>query len=262
MATQDDRRALAGIRREPPPFRTVAVRNVRSLTPRMVKVTFGGAELAGLEVDQPAASVRLLVPSPGAAGLVIPKWNGNEFLLDDGSRPIIRTFTPLNLDAEGLQLELDVVRHAGGAISSWAEAAQPGDEAAISGPGRGYVVDAAASGFLLAGDETALPAIGQLISATPAAIPVQVIVEIVHADAETQLPAHPALSNEWVVRTAGDLPGAALVPAIANATIGRGAKVWAAGEAAAMHRVRRHLFDDRGLPRSDVTVRGYWKHGR
>jgi NADPH-dependent ferric siderophore reductase len=34
------------------------------------------------------------------------------------------------------------------------------------------------------------------------------------------------------------------------------------GEAAAMQRIRRHLFEDRGLPRSQASVRGYWKHGR
>jgi NADPH-dependent ferric siderophore reductase len=38
--------------------------------------------------------------------------------------------------------------------------------------------------------------------------------------------------------------------------------VWAAGEAAAMQRLRRHLFDERGVPRSAAVVRGYWKRGR
>jgi NADPH-dependent ferric siderophore reductase len=38
--------------------------------------------------------------------------------------------------------------------------------------------------------------------------------------------------------------------------------VWAAGEAAAMQRIRRHLFDEREVPRAQATVRGYWKHGR
>jgi NADPH-dependent ferric siderophore reductase len=38
--------------------------------------------------------------------------------------------------------------------------------------------------------------------------------------------------------------------------------VWVAGEAAAMQRIRRHLFEDRGLSRAQASVRGYWKHGR
>jgi NADPH-dependent ferric siderophore reductase len=38
--------------------------------------------------------------------------------------------------------------------------------------------------------------------------------------------------------------------------------VWVAGEAAAVQRIRRHLFDERRIPRSQTSVRGYWKHGR
>ena len=38
--------------------------------------------------------------------------------------------------------------------------------------------------------------------------------------------------------------------------------VWVAGEAAGVQRIRRHLFEERGLTRAQATVRGYWKHGR
>jgi NADPH-dependent ferric siderophore reductase len=38
--------------------------------------------------------------------------------------------------------------------------------------------------------------------------------------------------------------------------------VWAAGEAAAMQRLRKHLFEERDIPRARTTIRGYWKHGR
>jgi NADPH-dependent ferric siderophore reductase len=46
------------------------------------------------------------------------------------------------------------------------------------------------------------------------------------------------------------------------ATIDAGTRVWVAGEAAAVQRVRRHLFEERGIPRALTWVRGYWKHGR
>lgn len=261
MTNPDERRALAGIRREPPRFRSVTVQGVRELTPRMLRVTFGGAELAGLQIDEPAASVRLLLPSPGC-DLEIPVWNGNEFLIRDGSRPIIRTFTPLNLDPEALTIELDVVQHDGGAASTWAEAAAPGDPAAISGPGRGYSIDRSVAAYVLGGDETALPAIGQLIAAIPPEAHVLTIVEVTAAEAKLELPAHPNLTVEWETRSPADPPGAALNEAVRRAEIPSGGKVWVAGEAAAMHRIRRHLFDDRQLPRRDATVRGYWKHGR
>jgi NADPH-dependent ferric siderophore reductase len=38
--------------------------------------------------------------------------------------------------------------------------------------------------------------------------------------------------------------------------------VWVAGEAAAVQRIRRHLFAERGLTRAQAVVRGYWKQGR
>src|SRR3954470_7409286 len=122
------------LRREPPRFRRVTVARVAPVTPRLVRVTFTGAELDGLVVEQPAASVRLLLPSPGRDELVMPAWNGNEFLLPDGTRPAIRTFTPLR--ASGRELDLAFVVHDGpGVASQWVTGAQAGDEAAVSGPG-------------------------------------------------------------------------------------------------------------------------------
>jgi NADPH-dependent ferric siderophore reductase len=41
-----------------------------------------------------------------------------------------------------------------------------------------------------------------------------------------------------------------------------GTQVWAAGEAAAVQRLRNLLVGERGLPRHDTVIRGYWKHGR
>jgi NADPH-dependent ferric siderophore reductase len=38
--------------------------------------------------------------------------------------------------------------------------------------------------------------------------------------------------------------------------------VWAAGEAAAMQRIRKYLFREIDFPRSDAHVRGYWKRGK
>ncbi len=262
MSAGDERRALRGVRREPPPFRRVAVEGIGELSPRLVRVGFAGESLQGFAIEQPAASVRLLLPSPGAAGLEVPTWNGNEFLLADGQRPIIRTFTPRHFDAAELRLDLDIVIHDGGAASSWVESARRGDAAAISGPGRGYAIDGGASAMLLAGDETALPAICQLIEYIPPEMAVRAMIEIVHDDAEIALPAHPRLTAHWLVLDACDAPGAALIAAVRTAPIPDGTRVWAAGEAAAMHQVRRHLFEERMLGRSDATVRGYWKHGR
>lgn len=228
----------------------------------MVRVTLAGAELEDLAVEQPAASVRVLLPSSSDGTLVIPRWNGNEFLLPEGERPTIRTFTPRRMDSPAGELDVEVVLHGEGAASAWATSTRPGDAVAVSGPGRGYVIHADAPAFLLAGDETAIPAIGQLLEELPRDTPVDVHIEIAHDDARQPLPDHPGATVQWWDLTPGAPAGDALFEAVRTASFRPDVRVWIAGEAAAMQRIRRHLFDERKLARTQTTVRGYWKRGR
>jgi NADPH-dependent ferric siderophore reductase len=250
------------IRREPPPFRRAAVRTVTRSAPRVVAITLGGPELRGMPVPEPAASVRLLVPRPETGRLELPSWTGNEFRFDDGARPPIRTLTPIRVDPDAGELDVEVVLHGAGPLSSWAEAAEVGDEVAVSGPGRGYEVDPAAERFLLAGDETARPAIAQLLAVLPHRAAVDVILEVAADGARVPLPAHPRAEVEWHSLAPGAEPGAALVEAVVARPIADGTQIWVAGEAAAVQRIRKHLFDGVGVPRDRAVVRGYWKHGR
>jgi NADPH-dependent ferric siderophore reductase len=250
------------VRRPPPPFRHVVVRRTERLSPRMIRVTFTGGDLAGMVVEHPAASVRLLLPQPGTDTLVIPVWQGNEFLLPDGQRPTLRTFTPRLVAPDTHEIDLDVVLHAGGAASDWAAAAAPGDPAAISGPGRGYVVDPDAPAFVLGGDEAAIPAISQLVAAIPSRLAVQVHIELAHPQGRLDLPPHPGVVLQWHDLPPGAAAGQMLVRALATTAVAPGARIWFAGEAASMQRLRRVLFEERGIPRTQASVRGYWKMGR
>jgi NADPH-dependent ferric siderophore reductase len=253
---------LGNLRREPPTFRRVTVQRSIDLTPRMRQITLGGPGLAGFALAEPAASVRLLVPLPGPSGLVLPAWTGNEFLLPDGLRPGIRTLTPLRFDPGTLELDVAVVLHGRGVVSPWAAAAEPGAEAAVSGPGRGYRIDEAAPAYFLAGDESALPAMGQLLASLPGTMRVTVHVEVADPEARMALHPHPAATVVWHDARPGAVPGEELVEAVRAAELAEGVGIWVAGEAAAVQRVRRHLFEERGMRRSQATVRGYWKHGR
>ncbi len=243
---------VARVRREPPRFRRVHVVRAERLSPRFVRVVVAGPELAGFDVPEPAASVRVLLPGP--SGLAPLQWDGNEFLLPDGSRPPIRTFTPWKLDGDGLAL--GVVLHGAGVASSWAEGAGPGDEVAVSGPGRGYRIDETADRYVLLGDETAVPALDQLRALLR--VPVETHVEVV--DPESLPPLGGAIV--WHVAEPGAPPGSTLAAALRSIELGPGTRVWAAGEAAAVQRLRRHLFDERGVPRTHTSIRGYWQAGR
>jgi NADPH-dependent ferric siderophore reductase len=240
----------------------VGVRRVERVGTRLVRVTLGGAELAGMPEPEPAASVRLLLPAPGESDIELPAWNGNEFLLADGRRPPIRTFTPRRFDAGARELDVDVVLHGSGTASTWAEHATPGSPVAVSGPGRGYEVDRDAPAFFLGGDETAIPAIGQLLEVMRQDRPVAVAIEIADADGRVTLPEHPTATVAWHTAEPGATPGDALLAAVRATTLAPGTRVWIAGEAAAVQRIRKHLFEERKVPRAETVVRGYWKAGR
>ena len=241
-------------RREPPPFRTLTLARTESISPRMTRVILGGDELDGFSIPLPAASVRLLLPRDDV--LEIPTWAGNEFIAQDGTRPTIRTFTPRRFDAETVELHLDVVLHRKGVASTWAETVQPGDKVAVSGPGRGYDIDPDATGFLLAGDETAIPAICQLLEHLP---DLPIAVHLLVRDARARVDLHRNVDVTWHVVSNGSDPHRSLSAAIHATDLGPGLRIWAAGEAAAMQRIRSYLFSDVGFPRTRATVRGYWK---
>lgn len=262
MSEQAERRPPVRVRREPPPFRHVRVVGVSHPAGSVVRVTVDGPDLDELIVDEPAASIRLLLPSTPGSALVIPSWNGNEFLLDDGTRPVIRTFTPIRSPGDQSALTLDIVTHEGGAASGWAVGAAIGDQAAISGPGRGYTPDPDASAFLLTGDESAVPAMTQLVSALAPRWPVDVGIEVRSPEAIRDLQDDRATTVDWRVLPAGDPPGSQQLAFIESASLGRGTRIWAAGEASAMQRIRQHLFKERGIDRSDTMIRGYWKRPR
>jgi NADPH-dependent ferric siderophore reductase len=131
----------------------------------------------------------------------------------------------------------------------------------VSGPGAGYAIDPAAPAYVLAGDESALPAITSLLAALPSAAEVAVVVEAREAAAIVELPDHGGATVRWCELPAGSTPGDALVAAVVATPLVDGARVWVAGEAAAVQRIRGHLAEA-GVPRSHAVVRGYWKHGR
>ena len=249
------------MRRPPAPFLTAEVEATEWLTPRLARVTLKGSELRALEVNQPASSVRVLLPDPDRPdALELPAWDGNRFVFSDGRRPTLRTLTPRYNDRGVGTLQLDVVVHGKGAAARWASTASPGSPAAVSGPARGYIIDEDASTLVLGGDETAVAAIGQILEALPDHTDALVQIETVNAECRPPLPSHSRCRVKWVDQDG--LPGEALVDQLGETELPDSSRLWAAGEAAAMQRLRQRLFNDRGIPRGRATIRGYWKHGR
>ena len=194
--------------------------------------------------------------------MAIPAWNGNEFLRADGSRPPIRTLTPVRFDPAANALDVEVVLHGAGPLSTWAATSPLGDPCAVAGTGRGYAIDPAATDIVLAGDESAIPAITVLLQALPPTAAVTVVIEsvepVVVADA-----ARPPRRLDHVGghRSDATAPGDAL---------GRGRRPRTASRGAGLGRRRGRRrpsappapLRGAGLRRDQAVVRGYWKVGR
>lgn len=249
-------------KRERPAPRPVAVVRSERIAPRVQRVTFGGPGLDGFAITTPTGHIKLFLPADGESDVALPT-RGPDGLVwpQDRPRGAVRTYTPRRFDAERRELDVEFFLHGSGPASTWAARAAPGDRAAIAGQGRGYDPDPGAPWFVLAGDESALPAIGMILEALPRTAAAHVYAEVASFAEEQPLPAHPLTITNWVHRD-GAAPGARLEDAVRRMVMPHGdGRVWVAGEAAMIRRVRRHLLGERGLQPGQVVTRGYWQEG-
>jgi NADPH-dependent ferric siderophore reductase len=237
------------------PRYAATVKRVEHLTPRMVRVTFTGPELAGFGWNGAAAHIKLIF---GSANPAAPAPADSE-----GPRPITRTYTPRRFDAATRELDVDFVIHGEGPASAWASQAAPGQTLTIAGPGRHYVVDPRVDWFVLAGDDSALPAISTILEQLPPNALATVFLEVVDAGEEQAIQSSGKASITWLHR--GEDPtraGVLLEESVRALELPSGAgRVYVACEAGAMRRIRRHLLAERSLERDHVVTRGYWKLG-
>ena len=244
-----------GPRRKPNP-RRIEVLRLQTLSPHMVRITFTGPELATFGWSGPAAHLKLIVPDVGSHEAEMP--------LPDGPRSLLmRTYTPRRFDVQSAELDIDFVLHDHGPAGRWATRAQVGDKLVVMGPAPGYKIDPSAQWFVLAGDDTALPAIETILAELPAQVHAQVFVEVV--DAQEQRPLHSAAKADvhWLPRGPdAQQAGQPLEAALRALQWPTGAGcVYVGCEAAAMRRIRALLVNERGVDRSKLVTRGYWKLG-
>ncbi|MGH3995367.1 MAG: siderophore-interacting protein [Pseudonocardiaceae bacterium] len=114
---------------------------------------------------------------------------------------------------------------------------------------------------MLAGDESALPAIATILERLPAAARADVVVEVAGPGADQAVDSRADVSVTWLHRNGhGDAPGARLAEAVhAFDWPATPVQVWAAGESLSMRAIRRHLRDDLTLPRERYEVLGHWR---
>ncbi|RAJ43522.1 NADPH-dependent ferric siderophore reductase [Kitasatospora sp. SolWspMP-SS2h] len=262
------------------PIRRLTVTGVHRPTPRTARVTFalppGGFALAG-----PDQQVKLYFPRPGqdapefpvpAPGQDLMSWYHACHAVPEDRRPWMRSFTLRAHDAELHTVDVDFVLHgtagaggapgAGGPAAAWAAQARPGQVLAMFGPSpefaRPFPLDGGLP-LLFACDESALPALGTLVEALPAGARAHAWIEVAGPEEEQPLLGFGELTAHWVHR--GDAPhGARLLAALRAAELPPApGPAWLAGEATTVRALRRHLIEDRRLPRPTVHSTGYWR---
>ncbi|QUX27021.1 siderophore-interacting protein [Nocardiopsis akebiae] len=243
---------------------TGRVEAVEQITPHMVRVVLGGEGLDAFATDGHTDSyVKLLFPPP-APGDTEPF--DLERVRAERPReewPVTRTYTVRDWDAGARRLTLDFVHHGGtGLAGVWAAGARPGDRLRLMGPGGAYSPDPGADWHLLAGDESALPAIAAAVEALAPDATAHVFVEVGGPEDELKLEGGPGVRVHWLHR-GDEAVGSVLVPAVRALDFPEGrVHAFVHGEAGFVRDLRRLLRVEHGLPKEQLSVSGYWRLGR
>lgn len=231
----------------------------RRVTPNMVRVRFGGPELAAwVSSGDPDERLTLAFPGPGRRIPPRPRIAGGAWHFDDSPEPEQRSYTVRRTGAG--TLDVDFVVHEGGVASTWAMSAAPGDVVGLSQAGGWYRRPPGATSVYLIGDATALPALGRIAEELHAEVHAHAIVEVATADDVQELPSAATLTTTWLTGSGMGLAPSRLPGAVRSLELpDDGVYVWAAAETSATRAIRKHLRHDRGLPNSAMTVIGYWR---
>lgn len=232
------------------------------VSPRLVSVTVTGPALEGFAIPEPTSHVKVFLPQPGQDEPKLPEQTADGPVQPaDDERPVVRTYTPVRFDPASQTLELQFVLHGTGPASEWAEKAKPGDKLAVAGPGGRFVLGEATGNWWLAADESAIPAVATLLEALPASAVADVHIEVADASDEITFDSQAKTTVTWHHRRDPKAFGAELDAAARAADIGEDTRIWVACEAAAMRGIRRYFRNEKGLPLSSMTTRGYWRAG-
>jgi len=245
-------------------MRLLQVREVSRLTPKMVRVVVGGEALAGFVSAAHDDHVKLFFPQPGQDKPVLPTPTPNGPVYPDGApRPAARDYTPRRYDAVANTLAIDFVLHGEGPATTWAIQARPGQFLGVGGPRGSFIAPDDFDWYLLAGDETAIPAIGRRLEELPAGTRVIAVVEVADPAEEQQFQTPTCLEMHWLHRAGADAGNHLLLQrALTELVLPSGeGYAWVAAEASAAKALRRYLVDQRGLPKDRVKAAAYWKQG-
>lgn len=252
--------------RPPRPQVVLEVLESERLSEHMVRLTFGGDGFAAYR-DKAATDkyVKLLFVDP-ELGLEPPyDLDALRAVLPPEKMPVRRTYTVRRVDPEAGTLQIDFVVHgADGLAGPWADTAKPGDRICFSGPGGMYLPSDDADWHLLAGDESALPAITASLEAMPASARGEAYIEVAGGEDEVDVAAPEGIAIHWLHRGGPFTPESTkLAAAVMAGPWHEGSvQVFAHGEREMIKSLRRYLADEKKVDRKQLSLSAYWAHGR
>lgn len=244
-----------------PDFREGIVVSACNITPRMRRVTIAVEDIA--HFADGGLHLRILIPPKGRT----PVWphaevNGRISWPRGDDALVIRAYTIRNIDLDRRELDIDFVLHEGADVpgATWALNAEAGDIVGLIGPGGGGIP--AASRMILAGDETALPAIARIAASAPAGTDLRVFLEVADEAEEQPLPTAGSLNVTWFHRNGTEAGTTGLierllreiVPAADPSTF-----VWAACERTEARAIRDFMKTEAGGDRAGFSIAAYWQ---
>lgn len=252
----------AGLPRRPRPrFRSVEVVEVRRLSSWLVEVALAG-DLDGFAVDLPTRHIKVLIPGDGEHSVVLPDVGSDGAVWPVGQpRPAMRTYTPRRFDPPAGLLDVQFVVHGEGPASTWADRAAPGDRLGVAGPGGRFPLELAPGPWVIAGDESAIPAIGTLLDVLPAGATARVFLEVRDRSEPVDIGGGGVAELDWLARSGADDPGAGLLDALATTPLTDDTTVWVACEAVAVRRIRAAVLQAGTVRPDRLVTRGYWRAG-
>lgn len=252
--------------------RTTVVRR-ELVTPHMVRVTFGGGDLDSFEFQGFDQWFRLAVPTHAGGDRFdnLPSNFGiggylKYLTLPSGTRPVIRNYTVRAFRPESLELDVDFVVHGTeGVAGPWAATVEPGTsgaEVAFIDQGRGWK-PVPHDEVLLVADESGLPAVAGILRDLPRATRGHAVIEVFDLADRQPTDAPDGVEVHWVQRDPSTNPGTVALPTLRDLTFPtERTYAFAVGESAVATGARRHLVNERGVPKQNVTFCGYWKLGK
>lgn len=243
----------------------LTVHSVEDVTPHMRRVTFAGDGVRTYLSEDRIPNIKLLLPDDdGTFGVPELDDPASTDVTDVRTVPgllsRVRTYTVRTFDREASTLAVDFVLHGDeGVASRWAQNATTGSTlCAAGGGGRGIGV---AENYLIAGDETGLPAIGSMLENLPADARGVAFVEVANLDERQELRKPEGVELRWLSRGGEDAGTTTLlIDAVTAHTLTPNTFAWVAAESTQVVTIRKYLRAQE-VPRTSMLVIGYWRRG-